>query len=312
MKDATKINILAITTNVKPVINYITRHNKPDTRREITLMDISGIPMHATLFGDLATNEGSILEAEIKYKHVIALSDFTISIYQGDTSISSQIILTLCINPKIELACELMEWFQLEEAAKTKGYPSTLFKNANEIHISDIIHTSQNSIQIRYCTFKTKIITILNRFEPWFYACKGCDKKVDKDVSKECLNVKCRRIIDDSVLRYLVKILVENGTDNARVTLFDAAETLIGCKAEKFITEKKEKNNQSPYFQKFVLNIGKTFKFLVKLVEKTKDERGEDNIIAQEIQLQPDITIDVDDKDATLELPRKKIKVEKD
>ncbi|XP_020269523.1 replication protein A 70 kDa DNA-binding subunit B-like isoform X4 [Asparagus officinalis] len=236
-------DILAITTNVKPVINYITRHNKPDTRREITLMDISGIPMHATLFGDLATNEGSILEAEIKYKHVIALSDFTISIYQGDTSISSQIILTLCINPKIELACELMEWFQLEEAAKTKGYPSTLFKNANEIHISDIIHTSQNSIQIRYCTFKTKIITILNRFEPWFYACKGCDKKVDKDVSKECLNVKCRRIIDDSVLRYLVKILVENGTDNARVTLFDAAETLIGCKAEKFITEKKEEGS---------------------------------------------------------------------
>ncbi|XP_020243393.1 replication protein A 70 kDa DNA-binding subunit B-like [Asparagus officinalis] len=170
------------------------------------------------------------------------------------------------------------------------------------------MHKSQNSIQARYCTFKAKITTILNRLEPWFYACKGCDKKVDKDVSKECLNDKCRRIIDDPVPRYLVKILVENGTDNARVTLFDAAETLIGCKAETFITEKKEKNNQSPYFQKIVLNIGKTFKFLVKLDEKTKDERDEGNIIAQEIQLQSDITIDVDDEDATLELPRKKIK----
>ncbi|XP_020244380.1 uncharacterized protein LOC109822576 [Asparagus officinalis] len=110
MKDATKINILAITTNVKSPINYITRHNKPDTRREITLMDISGMLMRATLFGDLATNEGSILEAEIKYKPVIALSDFKISIYQGDTSISSQIISTFCINPKIELASELREW----------------------------------------------------------------------------------------------------------------------------------------------------------------------------------------------------------
>ncbi|XP_020255290.1 replication protein A 70 kDa DNA-binding subunit A-like [Asparagus officinalis] len=110
MKDATKINILAITTNVKPAINYITRHNKPDTRREITLMDMSGMPMRATLFGDLATNEGSILETEIKYKPVIALTDFKISIYQGDTSISSQIISTFCINPKIELASELREW----------------------------------------------------------------------------------------------------------------------------------------------------------------------------------------------------------
>ncbi|XP_020249370.1 replication protein A 70 kDa DNA-binding subunit B-like [Asparagus officinalis] len=267
------------------------------------------MPMRTTLFGDLATNEGSILKAEIKYKPVIALSDFKISIYQGDTSISSQIISTLCINPKIELASELREWFQLEESAKAKGSPSTLFKNAKEIHISDIMHKSQNSIQAQYCTFKAKITTILNRLEPWFYA---CNKKVDKDVSKECLNNKCRRIIDDLVPRYLVKILVKNGTDNARVTLFDAAEIFIGCKAKTFITEKKEKNNQSPYFQKFVLNIGKTFKFLVKLGEKTKDERGEGNIIAQEIQLQLDITIDVDNEDATLELPRKKIKVEKD
>ncbi|XP_020270653.1 replication protein A 70 kDa DNA-binding subunit D-like [Asparagus officinalis] len=197
MKDATKINILAITTNVKPAINYITRHNKSDNRREITLMDISGMPMRATLFGDLATNEGSILEAEIKYKPVIALSDFKISIYQ---------------------------------AAKAKGSPSTLFKNVKEIHISDIMQTSQNSIQAQYCIFKEKITTILNRLEPWFYSCKGCDKKVDKNVSKECLNDKYRRIIDDPVPRYLVKILVENDTDNARVTLFDAAETLIGCK----------------------------------------------------------------------------------
>ncbi|XP_020268152.1 replication protein A 70 kDa DNA-binding subunit B-like isoform X2 [Asparagus officinalis] len=211
-------------------------------------MYISGMPMRATLFGDLATNEGSILEAEIKYRPVIGLSYFKISIYQGDTSISLQIISLLCINPKIELASELREWFHLEEAAKAKGSPSTLFKNAKEIHISDIMHTSQNSIQPQYCTFKVKITTILNRLEPWFYACKGCDKKVDKDVCKECLNDKYRGIIDDPVPRYLVKILVENGTDNARVTLFDAAETLIGCKAEKFITKKKEKNNQSPYF----------------------------------------------------------------
>ncbi|XP_020255310.1 replication protein A 70 kDa DNA-binding subunit A-like isoform X2 [Asparagus officinalis] len=131
-------------------------------------------------------------------------------------------------------------------SCKTKGSPSTLFKNAKEIHISDIMHTSQNSIQPQYCTFKVKTTTILNRLEPWFYACKGCDKKVDKDVSKECLNDKCRGIIDDPVPRYLVKILVENGTDNARVTLFDAVETLIGCKAEKLVTEKKEKNIQIP------------------------------------------------------------------
>ncbi|XP_020275837.1 uncharacterized protein LOC109850272 [Asparagus officinalis] len=116
-------------------------------------------------------------------------------------------------------------------------------------------------------------------------------------------NTKCR---------YVVKIIVEDETDNARVTLFDAAETLIGCDAQKFMDDIKEKKNQSSFFQKFVLNIGKTYKFLVKLDEKSKDERAQGKIIAQEIQIQEDITINIDDDDSFLDLPKKKIKVEKD
>ncbi|ONK76554.1 uncharacterized protein A4U43_C03F29480 [Asparagus officinalis] len=65
-------------------------------------------------------------------------------------------------------------------------------------------------------------------------------------------------------------------------------------------------------FSKFVLNIGKTYKFLVKLDENSKDERAQGKIIAQEIQIQEDITINIDDDDSVLDLPKKKIKVEKD
>ncbi|XP_020269694.1 uncharacterized protein LOC109844930 [Asparagus officinalis] len=117
---------------------------------------------------------------------------------------------------------------------------------------------------------------------------------------------------DNTKCRYAVKIIVEDETDTARVILFDAAETLIGCKAQKFMADIKEKNNQSSLFQKFVLNIGKTYTFLVKLDENSKDERAQGKIIAQEIQLQEDNTINIEDDDTILELPKKKIKVEKE
>ncbi|XP_020263889.1 uncharacterized protein LOC109839866 [Asparagus officinalis] len=109
--------------------------------------------------------------------------------------------------------------------------------------------------------------------------------------------------------RYVVKIIVEDETNSARVALFNAAETLIGCKAQKFIADIKERNNQSSFFQKFVLNIGKIYRFLVKLDENSKDERAQGKIIAQEIQIQEDVTINIDGDDAILKLPKKKIKV---
>ncbi|XP_020255082.1 uncharacterized protein LOC109832036 [Asparagus officinalis] len=117
---------------------------------------------------------------------------------------------------------------------------------------------------------------------------------------------------DNTKCKYVVKIIVEDETNSARVTLFNAAETLIGCKAQKFIADIKEGNNQSSFFQKFVLNIGKIYKFLVKLDENSKDERAQGKIIAQEIQIQEDITINIDDDDAILKLPKKKINVEKE
>lgn len=43
--------------------------------------------------------------------------------------------------------------------------------------------------------------------------------------------------------RYVIKIIVEDETDSARVTLFDASETLIGCKAQKFISDINEVNS---------------------------------------------------------------------
>ncbi|XP_020243168.1 probable transmembrane GTPase FZO-like, chloroplastic [Asparagus officinalis] len=116
----------------------------------------------------------------------------------------------------------------------------------------DLAAAAEIHKKTHYCTIKIKITTILNRLEPWFYACKGYNKKVDKDVSKDSLNDKSRRIIDELVPRYIVKILVKNSTDNARVILFDAIETLIGCATEKFIIGKEV------YFLVFSVIAGRT------------------------------------------------------
>ncbi|XP_020251125.1 replication protein A 70 kDa DNA-binding subunit B-like [Asparagus officinalis] len=86
------------------------------------------------------------------------------------------------------------------------------------MNIIDIMQASQNSSKAQYCSFTGKISNILNRHEAWYYSCKGCNKKVDKTIYDKCQN--CQKNNEDSIPRYLVKIIVEDETDSARVTTF--------------------------------------------------------------------------------------------
>ncbi|XP_020243921.1 replication protein A 70 kDa DNA-binding subunit D-like [Asparagus officinalis] len=82
-EDTRNINVLAMIANVKPMIKYVTRYNKADTRRDIIIVDKDEITLSVTLFGDLAGNEGSIIERNMHEPTIIALSDFKIALYKG-------------------------------------------------------------------------------------------------------------------------------------------------------------------------------------------------------------------------------------
>ncbi|XP_020263359.1 replication protein A 70 kDa DNA-binding subunit B-like [Asparagus officinalis] len=224
--------------NVKPMIKYVTRYNKADTRRDIIIVDKDDITLSVTLFRDLAVNEGSMIEGNKHETTIIALSEFKISLYKGELCLTSQIASTILINPDIQLAKDMREWALSKEKIKTNGAPSRLFKNATKMNIGDIMQASQESSKAQYGSFIGKISNILNRHEAWYYSCTGCNKKVDKNIYDKCQN--CQKNNEDSIPRYVVKIIVEDETDNARVTLFDAAETLIGCDAQKFMDDIKE------------------------------------------------------------------------
>ncbi|XP_020272369.1 uncharacterized protein LOC109847548 [Asparagus officinalis] len=81
-EDTRNINVLAMIANVKPMIKYVTRYNKADTRRDIIIVDKDDITLSVTLFGDLAVNEGSMIEGNKHETTIIALSDFKISLYK--------------------------------------------------------------------------------------------------------------------------------------------------------------------------------------------------------------------------------------
>ncbi|XP_020246177.1 uncharacterized protein LOC109824068 [Asparagus officinalis] len=76
-------DVLAMIANAKPMIKYVTRYNKADTRRDIIIVDKDEITLSVTLFGDLAGNEGSIIEGNMHETTIIALSNFKIS-QRGD------------------------------------------------------------------------------------------------------------------------------------------------------------------------------------------------------------------------------------
>ncbi|XP_020266489.1 ATP-dependent DNA helicase RRM3-like [Asparagus officinalis] len=106
-------DVLAIIANVKPMIKYVTRYNKADTRQDIIIVDKDEITLSVTLFGDLAGNEGSIIEENMHETTIIALSDFKISLYKGEMCMTLQIASTICINPEIQLAKDMQEWHNM-------------------------------------------------------------------------------------------------------------------------------------------------------------------------------------------------------
>ncbi|KAH0715307.1 hypothetical protein KY284_008212 [Solanum tuberosum] len=94
-------------------------------------------------------------------------------------------------------------------------------------------------------------------------SCKKCHKKV-----------------------YSLRLEVCDEEQRARVTLFDAAQMLVGCNVEDYIKTTLEKKEESMYYRRLVFSKDKEFKFLVRIDMNNSNPCR--SLIAQEIHLVED------------------------
>ncbi|KAH7833848.1 hypothetical protein Vadar_010411 [Vaccinium darrowii] len=100
-------------------------------KRRITLINSSYESILLTLWGDMATNEGDVIERMREERPIVALSKVKISTYAGVLSLSSISITTLQVDPSIPSAKAIRERFN-QKLGKKPG-TTTWGKNKESV-----------------------------------------------------------------------------------------------------------------------------------------------------------------------------------
>ncbi|KAG5520325.1 hypothetical protein RHGRI_033033 [Rhododendron griersonianum] len=306
-------DVLALVIDVEPLSEVSKAGGVGKSKkRSVTLINSSCESILLTLWGDMATNEGDMLEKMKTKRPIVALSKVKISTYAGVLSMSTISITTLQVDPSIPETDAGKKRFN-HNLQKMPGTTSS-GKNketAERVKISDVMERSLLEFQNTYCSFKATIIRIDNMEQPWYNACKVCNKKViPGEQGMEC--TKCADKNSEHHPRYLMKITVGDGERQLYITLFEAAEKITGCSVVDFIKSKEEENNQGKLIEQLRHASGKAYIFWAKLDKTNDKDRTLGKLIADEVQNDEDpetmeITSDVDEDNKT----KKSIKVEK-
>ncbi|CAK9150922.1 unnamed protein product [Ilex paraguariensis] len=101
-------DIIGFVIEVKSIIN-INKDGKgpPSNMREVVLKNNELYLLRLTLWGDLAKNEGQILEQLLPQKPIIATSQANGSIYEGEFRLTTTSITTIEINPELQKAKQM-------------------------------------------------------------------------------------------------------------------------------------------------------------------------------------------------------------
>ncbi|KAL8460739.1 hypothetical protein ACS0TY_032304 [Phlomoides rotata] len=258
-------------------------------KREVTLLDVTGDTIKLELWGDLAINEGDILDRMIKLKPLVAVSNVVLDKYEGEVKLGTSFISFIDINPDVEQYEALHQSFQNFSSTaggidKISG-PSKRITESKEVKLSSI---TGNNVDSLFCTFVGRVGKVLNKASPWYEKCKQCNSAVHPEGNEKFAYCKeCDNTNSSFTRHYLLRLLVSDETDEVYTTLFDAAETVIGCPvntfAEKMLTVMDQDKYICPYYKNLVLTEGKSFKFLVKMNNKKAEDRAGKRLVVEEV-----------------------------
>lgn len=231
---------------------------------------------------------------------------------KGVISLSTISASTLLINPNIRNTKEKEAWeFSMENLSQIEtNEVLSIQEGPQEILIRELIETPLANFKHTYCYFKARIDQVTNIAKPWYNACKKCRKKVTPtDHGIEC--AKCKNSNAEYQPRYLMRLIVTDGTKRLMVTLFEAAETITGYLISEFLNNKDEEIDQQGKEEKLRNTYGKTFRFILNVDRLNEKERTSGKIIAEEVQA--DEVNANNSHEKSLEFPlNKKIKIEKE
>ncbi|KAL8461567.1 hypothetical protein ACS0TY_032886 [Phlomoides rotata] len=165
--------------------------------------------------------------------------------------------------------------------------PSKRLSESEEVGLATII---ANNVKGFYCTFVGRVIKVLNKNSPWYDKCTQCYAILHPEGNEKTAScTDCNNKHSSFTRHYLLRLVVTDGKEEVYATLFDAAESIVGCPvrvfAEKLLTDEDHNKNDYEFYRNLVCCVNKHYKFLVKMDDNDKraKERAEKKLIIEEV-----------------------------
>ncbi|KAF9216407.1 Replication factor A protein 1 [Podila verticillata] len=238
------VDVIAIIKEVGEFTNNISQKtNKPLLKRDLTLVDASGMSTRLTLWGATAEsfNPGSA-------NPVIAFKGVSVSNY-GGKSLNAFGGSTFKLNPEINEAFELRGWFDQQGHNTNFQSHTSDFKaggTAPRMTVDEFTVAAANLNPNEQLNFEVKAsIVMMAKAETTFHypACptKGCNKKVTEDMNQQWRCEKCNQSFPEPDYRYVMRANIGDQSGTAWVQAFnEAGEVITGKKAYDLVTRPGE------------------------------------------------------------------------
>lgn len=287
-KDAI-VDVIGVCKSVDDVTRLTTKSNREVSKRTLSLMDMSGKLVTATLWGEEAEKFDGSGQPIVAIKGA-KLSDF------GGRSLSASFSSTLMINPDIPEAYKLRGWYDKEghamdgqsltEAKGPGGGGNTNWKTLSDVKTEHLGHGDK-------ADYYTCIATIvyLRKENCLYQACpsQDCNKKVVDQQNGMFRCEKCDKEFPNFKYRLILSANIADYADNQWVTCFqESAEAILGQNAA-YLGQLKD-SNEAAFDDIFIQANFNTFVFRSRVKLETYND--ESRIKATVMEVKP-----VDHKD---------------
>ncbi|KAA8517954.1 hypothetical protein F0562_015428 [Nyssa sinensis] len=248
--------------------------------------ELDSLPI--TLWGDMALNEGQMLQENFDKKQIIIVSNLNGTTYQGQFQLSTTNMSTIQFDPHCVQVQKLKKWLHsspTNEIDVQQVAVEKKIKQAKEINIRDLLTNPSPIMENTLYYFQATIDDVENKDQPWYDGCRVCNKRLTETrEGLECY--KCDTKNAESIPRYHIRLEVIDGNDKAIVILFEEpATSLIGCTISDYINSVRKDKFTSHFYKKMVSCKSMQYKFLFNSNRVTHSVTGQTlTIIAQGIE----------------------------
>ncbi|KAA8529463.1 hypothetical protein F0562_033738 [Nyssa sinensis] len=181
-------------------------------KREITIMNKELDSLPITFWGDMALNEGQMLQENFDKKQIIVVSNLNGTTYQGQFQLSTTNMSTIQFDPHCVQVQKLKKWLHsspTDEIDVQQLAVEKKIKQAKEINIRDLLTNPSPIMENTLYYFQATIDDVENKDQPWYH----------------------------------IRLEVIDGNDKPIVILFDEpATSLIGCTISNYINSVRKSN----------------------------------------------------------------------